>query len=418
MKKLIALFIILSMALCLFSCGGGDNEVIDDRDEEEIAKDNENENEEEEEENEETDSDESFTDEEEEDTTDDAPSTPDNDDSIHEDEDTESEEEETAPSGPVFENDCLTLYKDWSKARITKLHKDKVGRLYIETADGFYHFSDTEMENNYLDKEDIDQWVFSEFAYEGFYYTDANGYIHLGEYLAHGIKGDILYAFDSFSGDFVVYSFDETDGHLYKSTFKDTGMMIDDNVIITFEEQEQNGYSFTTLGYYETAEYIRVLPAKGSYVSGPDVLIKVNGKTYIESLSIIVADQVSLTTNYALTEVEANNFLDYVSYETAYYKDDVADQLFYTYDDDEFVIYLPDGHTVDEITYFNRGVTDMLIFDNGDVYTWDGQASILGETPEKNEVLTSVSAEIDEAIYCNGTYYVLMSDGCIYKAIV
>ncbi len=411
MKKLLALLIIVSMALCLFSCGSNETVVDDDHEheDEEIreTEDDANENEDEDEETTEEDVNNEYDPDSDNDFEVSIPEVP------QEDDDADNEEE-IVVKGPQFESDYLSIYADWTGTKIEKIHKDKVGRLYIETEDGFYHFGDTDMSDNYLDNEDIAEWGYNAFAYDGFYYVDANGYMHFDDFLAYDIKGEIIYAFDSMGGDFVVYSYDETDGHVYKSTFEDTGKKVDDNVMLTFEEKEQDGYSFTHLGKYETVEYLRVLPSKGNYVSGPDILLTVNGNTYVTNFNIIVADNVSLITNDMLSADATKNFLDYVYYEVAYSKDDVADQLFYTHEGDEFVIYLPDGHTVDEITYFNRGNTDMLIFDNGDVYTWDGQASILGENPEKNEALTEISADIIEIIYCNTEYRVLMSDGCIY----
>lgn len=409
MKKLIALFIILSMALCLFSCGSTDADTENDDRDDEIIEEEENEETEEPAEDE-TDSDEPAEDE----TDSDEPANEETDDEIEGETDNELQSGTVDPA-PMFEdNEQLTLYADWAGTEIKNIYKNKVSVLWVETENGLYRMNDTEMENNYLDNEDIAEWGFYEFNEgDGFFYIDENGYYHIDEYLAYDITGEIFYTFYSFGGEFVVYSYDE-EGHIYKSTFEKTGKLVEANVMQQFEEEEQDGYSFTTLGYYDTFESIRVLPAKGSYITGPDVLITVNGKTYVTNLNLIINNNISLTTNFALSEDAANNFLDYYFYSTAYSKNDVEDRLFYSEDGDEFVIYLPDGHTVDEITYFNRGETDMLVFENGDVYTWASQASILGETPEKNEALSSVGADIVEVIYCNTMYRVLMSDGCIY----
>lgn len=327
----------------------------------------------------------------------------------HADNSHEEEEIEIAEKN-LFESDRLSVYASQFGDELKKIHKSYNGQLYIETEDGFYHASDESLSENFLDSEDIESWGFFEVG--GFWYLDGAGYYHFGDLIAHDIKGKIIYA-EVESDSLSVYSMDD-EGHVYRSRFESTGKKDIDNELIYFEEREQNGYSFTDLGTYDKVESLRVLPVKSSYFVAPELLITVNGNTYVTKLYPIIQSSISLITSSALNEDGSANFIDYYNYSTVYSKDKINDKLFYTYEGEEYTLNLPDGHTLDEITYFNRGICDMMTFDNGDVYYWDGEASILGETPEKDEELSAIGNDIVEVLYCSTTYRILMSDGTVY----
>lgn len=329
-----------------------------------------------------------------------------------------SQTEEELPAGPLFESDALVALATQFQGMQPILHVGENARLYVETEDGgLYYYYDEDLSDNYTDG-DVAQWSIDEFV--GVITVDQNGYYHVGEYLAHDLNGVLLYAFKSFAGNLCTYSVDE-EGYVYFNSFEKTGKKVDDNVQIIFEEKEQNGYNFTHLGTYDKLDVdgpLFLMPSKNPYVSSPYVLFSLNGRTYIQQIfNLVVDNKISVITNNALSADASAGLMDYYSYGVTYYKDGVTDKLFYTIanDEDEYELFMPDGHTVDEIVYFNRGTTDMLLFDNGDVYLWEGQASILGETPEKNEELSQVGAEIYDVIYCNGTYYLTMSDDVIYS---
>lgn len=322
---------------------------------------------------------------------------------------------------PAFESDRLRVYDDrFHEDEIKALHTAMFGDLYVELEDGLYVTSNESDEEkiNLVDDSVMTDWSYSHFT--DFMYVDNNGYYHINyrgtEYLAHGIKGEIFYCYTS--SDLVVYSIDE-DGSVYCSKFDATGKKLQDNTLIRFEIDDV---------LYDRVDSLQVLPAKGDYISAPYILIYIDGIGYVQNFYFVFRNEFSVSTGVFLTEKET--YLDHsnsnVSFD--YVSEGVEDKILYIYNDGEYAIHLPDGHTVDEIKYFNRGYDtgkyyndnmscyDMLVFDNGDVYFWDDDPSILGENPVKDEELSQIGAEIQEIIFANTEgYYILMSDGVIYE---
>lgn len=141
----------------------------------------------------------------------------------------------------------------------------------------------------------------------------------------------------------------------------------------------------------------------------------VNGNSYIFNFAYIFHDKMNLDIERALERDMSENFLDYYNYQIIYSKDGVDGKLFCRYEGDDYEINLPDGHTVDEIVYFARSNSCLMVFDNGDVYKWKLNVSVIADEPVKDEELTALSGDIEGIYLCGTVYRLLMSDGAVYS---
>jgi len=401
MKKLICLLLCFTMLFGLCACG--DAAVEEEERDEEISR--------EEEENE---SGEDVTDDDaDEETFDDelTGEVPD----LEEPEESKEPELSVEPEGPRFVSELLVPvgYSVEYMDRAVKYHYTNDGKIYAETADGeLFDIRYIEPEDM-TDVRDIESWTVD--PVNGFYYTDSQGYVHYGDYIAHGIIGEILYAYEVY-GKLRVYSYEEETGHIYTSEFESTGKMTRDNELMTFRITEQDGYHIEEIGTTESVESVEMVHFQSHKISRSTFLFKIQGNYYIlDDQHMAVKNIMSVSINTALSPEEIENLFYMGNYDLCYRKDGVDDQLFFIKEGEEYAIILPEGYTVDDIKFMHRGSPDMLVFESGEVCLWNGTVSILGDYAEIHEEMSAIGSEIVDVFTIQGGAYLLMSDNVIYK---